>query len=157
VAVGLAISAGITACTKGGDTEATLVEHGRYMVQIAGCNDCHTAGYALAAGKVDEKLWLLGDTVGWQGPWGTTYPINLRLFVSTLTEEQWLAHVRKMESRPPMPWFNMRAMTDRDLKGIYQYLRHLGPSGQAAPAYEPPGTEARPPVFKFVVEQPPAS
>lgn len=28
---------------------------GRYLVKIAGCNDCHTPGYMQSAGKVDEK------------------------------------------------------------------------------------------------------
>ena len=28
------------------------VRRGQYLVQIAGCNDCHTAGYAETAGKV---------------------------------------------------------------------------------------------------------
>ena len=37
------------------------VQRGRYLVQIGGCNDCHTPGYANANGKVDEKLWLTGD------------------------------------------------------------------------------------------------
>ncbi|HTG73952.1 MAG TPA: cytochrome C, partial [Terriglobia bacterium] len=27
------------------------VERGRYIVEIGGCNDCHTAGYAEAGGK----------------------------------------------------------------------------------------------------------
>lgn len=45
------------------------VERGRYLVKIAGCNDCHTAGYAISAGKVDEKQWLTGDALGWRGPW----------------------------------------------------------------------------------------
>ena len=47
---------------------------GRYLVQIGGCNDCHTPGYAMSGGKVPEKQWLTGDAVGWNGPWGTTYP-----------------------------------------------------------------------------------
>ena len=34
---------------------------GKYLVQIAGCNDCHTPGYATSGGKVEEKLWLTGD------------------------------------------------------------------------------------------------
>ena len=51
--------------------EASL-KRGRYIAQIAGCNDCHTPGYALSGGKVPEKAWLTGDSFGWRGPWGTT-------------------------------------------------------------------------------------
>ncbi len=30
-------------------------EWGRYIIKIAGCNNCHTAGYTEAAGKIPEK------------------------------------------------------------------------------------------------------
>ena len=58
--------------------EAALIERGRYLVRISGCNDCHTPGYIAAAGKMDESRWLTGDQLGWQGSWGTTYAANLR-------------------------------------------------------------------------------
>lgn len=57
------------------------VERGRYLAKVTGCNDCHTAGYARAGGKVPESQWLMGDSLGWRGPWGTTYPANLRLYM----------------------------------------------------------------------------
>ena len=63
-----------------------LADHGRYLVKIAGCNDCHTPGYMANAGKVDEKVWLTGDQLGWSGPWGTTYAVNLRLYMKDMTE-----------------------------------------------------------------------
>ena len=59
----------------------TDVERGRYLAIIGGCNDCHTDGYLQAEGDVPEDRWLLGSPVGWRGPWGTTYPPNLRLSV----------------------------------------------------------------------------
>ena len=43
------------------------VERGRYLAKIAGCNDCHTPGYAQMDGKVPEKLWLTGDQLGCLG------------------------------------------------------------------------------------------
>jgi len=115
---------------------STEASRGKYLVQIAGCNDCHTPGYTAAAGKVDEKLWLTGDQLGWRGPWGTTYASNLRLLVKDMSAEQFVKFARS-EFRPPMPWFNLRAMTDRDVKAIYAYLKHLGPAGQPAPQYVP--------------------
>jgi hypothetical protein len=48
-----------------------LVERGRYLVSIAGCNDCHTANYPVRGGKVPEAEWLTGDALGWRGPWRT--------------------------------------------------------------------------------------
>jgi mono/diheme cytochrome c family protein len=109
---------------------------GKYLVQIAGCNDCHTPGYAPSGGKVEEKLWLTGDQLGWRGPWGTTYASNLRLLVKDMSADQFVKHARS-EFRPPMPWFNLRDMNDRDVKAIHVYLKHLGPAGQPAPYYVP--------------------
>lgn len=122
---------------------------GRYLVQIAGCNDCHTPGYAPSGGKVDEKLWLTGDMLGWRGEWGTTYPPNLRLVAQSLTEDAFVKRARSSELRPPMPWFNVRAMTERDVRAIYRYLKYAGPAGQPAPAYVPPDKTPNPPFVQF--------
>lgn len=86
---------------KGPDMKS--VERGRYLVRIAGCNDCHTAGYAQSGGKVPEKEWLTGDVVGWRGPWGTTYASNLRLVLDKMSEVQWVAAAKSAQYRPPMP------------------------------------------------------
>lgn len=127
---------------------STETARGKYLVRTSGCNDCHTAGYAFAGGKIEEKLWLTGDALGWRGPWGTTYPANLRLRVQDLTADQFVVLARS-ELRPPMPWFNLRDMTDRDVKAIYAYLRHLGPAGQPAPLYLPPGKTPAGPYVQF--------
>jgi mono/diheme cytochrome c family protein len=121
---------------------------GKYLVQTAGCNDCHTEGYAFSGGKVEEKLWLTGDALGWRGPWGTTYASNLRLRVKDVTAEQFVVLARS-QLRPPMPWFNLRDMTDRDLKAIYAYLKHLGPAGKPAPQYLPPDKTPAGPFVQF--------
>ncbi len=127
------------------------ITRGRYLVKTTGCNDCHTPTYAQRAGEVDEAQWLIGDSVGWQGPWGTTYAINLRRFVQTVTREQWL-QVARQPARPPMPWFALRDMTDDDLTAIYQYIRSLGPAGTHAPAYVPPGEPVHTPVVRFPIQ-----
>jgi hypothetical protein len=121
---------------------------GRYLVKTTGCNDCHTPGYTQSAGAVAESQWLVGDSLGWQGPWGTTYPVNLRRFMQNVTVEQWLQIARR-PMRPPMPWFSLRDMTDGDLIAIYRYIRSLGPAGASAPAYAPPGQAVRTPVVRF--------
>lgn len=125
--------------------ESSQVRRGRYVVQVAGCNDCHTPGYVQSAGAIRESQWLIGDTLGWQGPWGTTYPVNLRRFVQGMTEAQWLEIARK-PTRPPMPWFSLRDMTDEDLAAIYHFIRSLGAAGPPAPSYVPPGHAVRTPV-----------
>ena len=128
---------------------AASIERGRYLVHIGGCNDCHTAGYPESAGKVAEADWLTGSAVGFQGPWGTTYPANLRLAVDRMTEAQFVARARS-EMRPPMPWFNLRAMTDGDLRAMYRYVRSLGPKGDPAPSYAAPGAKVATPYIVFV-------
>jgi mono/diheme cytochrome c family protein len=126
-----------------------LVERGRYLVKIAGCNDCHTAGYTQANGAVPESEWLAGDTLGWQGPWGTTYATNLRVYVQSLDESQWLQRTGTAGSRPPMPWFNLHAMSEQDRRALYRYIRALGPAGAPAPAYVPPDRTPAGPVVRF--------
>ena len=122
---------------------------GRYLVRIAGCNDCHTAGFAMSQGATPEKDWLAGDALGWQGPWGTTYASNLRTFFQTVDDKAWIEMARKRDFRPPMPTPSLRAMTDDDLRAIARYVRSLGPAGGPAPAYVPPGQPVAGPVITF--------
>lgn len=39
------------------------IQRGRYLVKVAGCNDCHTAGYAISGGKVPNR----------NGSWATSW------------------------------------------------------------------------------------
>lgn len=133
--------------SKGPDPKQ--IERGRYVVEIGGCNDCHTAGYGDAGGKAPESERLKGDTVGYRGPWGTSYPTNLRLSIGKMTEDEWLKYGKNLMTRPPMPWFNVRAMTDADLRALYQYVKSLGVSGTSAPAFVPPDKQPKPPYVQW--------
>ena len=135
--------------------QADDVRHGRYLIRTSGCNDCHTPGYMQKDGQVAESEWLTGDAMGWQGPWGTTYPANLRLLVQQMDEAAWLARARQ-PMRPPMPAPSLRAMSDDDLRAIYRYVRSLGPKGQMAPAYVPPGGKVATPYLDFTPKNLPA-
>lgn len=125
------------------------VERGRYLVSISGCNDCHTPMFMENDGATPEAQWLTGTSVGFNGPWGTTYPSNLRRLAQTMTEAQWLARARS-PMRPPMPTPSLRAMTDEDLRAVYRYIRSLGAAGEPAPTYVPPGAKIATPYFDFV-------
>lgn len=129
--------------------DPALVNRGRYLAKIGGCNDCHTAGYAPSGGKVPEKDWLLGDKLGWRGPWGTTYPTNLRQFIDKMSEKDWMAYAKTIETRPPMPWFAIRDMTAGDQRALYHFMKSLGPAGEPAPAYVPPNQEPPQPFVQF--------
>lgn len=133
------------------------IARGRYLVQTAACNDCHTPGYMEHAGDVPESQWLTGDHIGWRGPWGTTYPPNLRLYFQRTGAGAFIADVRSGRMRPPMPWFNLARMTDEDLRAIRDYVRSLGAAGGPAPAYVPPGQEPPTVYFDFAPQQPRAA
>ena len=90
--------------------DAQTVDREKYLVMIAGCNDCHTPGYLSSEGKTHREFWLTGDQFGWRGPWVTTYGANLRIVVQALTEEQWVTFAQNLTARPPMPWFSLNQM-----------------------------------------------
>lgn len=128
------------------------VEAGARLAVITGCHDCHTAGYAPSGGKLDPATALTGDVVGFQGPWGTTYPANLRLTVSNMDEAAFVDYAKNLQTRPPMPWFNLHQMTDAELRSFYLYVKSLGEPGQPAPDFVPPGEK---PTTPFIVFAPP--
>jgi mono/diheme cytochrome c family protein len=130
-------------------TTSASIERGRYLSQIGGCNDCHTPGYNEAGGRMPATEWLTGSSTGFRGPWGTSYPANLRLTVQSMSEEQWLQFARA-ERLPPMPWFNLAAMSDADLRDLYRFIRSLGPRGEPAPRAEAPGVTGTMPYILFV-------
>ena len=137
--------------------EQPSVERGRYLVTIAGCNDCHTAGFAPSNGKVAESDWLRGDRLGYRGPWGTTYPTNLRTHLAALSEDQWVGAAKISAARPPMPVWALQAMSDTDLRSIYRLVKSLpGPVGEPAPAALPPGEAPNGPVLQWP-EPPPGA
>jgi mono/diheme cytochrome c family protein len=130
------------------------VGRGRYLVQIGGCNDCHTPDYMAKAGDVPEDRWLVGTSLGFNGPWGTTYPTNLRRLLRTMDEDSWVRHARTLETRPPMPWFNLRAMSEDDLRAMHRYVRSLPADNAPVPDYVPPDQPPRTPYIVMVPQTP---
>jgi len=130
-------------------SDADVLARGRYVAMIGGCNDCHTAGFAPSGGAVPESEWLKGDGLGYQGPWGTTYPPNLRAYFAGLSEDQWVALAPSFRARPPMPFWAVNAMEEADLRALYRFVRSLGPVGEPAPAYASPGEAVATPLVVF--------
>jgi mono/diheme cytochrome c family protein len=128
------------------------IERGRYVVMITGCHDCHTPGFLVNGGKTPEKDYLVGGKLGWRGPWGTTYPANLRLYFQAMEEDQWVQVAKEIQRRPPMPYFSLNAMSDADVRAIYKYIRSLGPAGEPAPKFLPPDKEPPKPYVQFPAE-----
>lgn len=135
--------------------DTDLIARGEYLVKIAGCNDCHTAGYMEQAGNVPKEQWLTGSPMGFHGPWGTTYAANLRLKAAEMEEAAWLKYTGELHTRPMMPDFALRAMAPQDRRAIYRLLRALGPAGTPAPAYLLPGQFPPKPYLQLVADPPP--
>lgn len=132
--------------------EEISVERGKLVSIIGGCHDCHNAGYNAAEGNIDPAAALKGNPIGWQGPWGTTYAMNLRLTAAPLTEDGFVSYLKALRSLPPMPWYNVRVIPENDVRSLYRYIKSLGEPGEQAPTALPAGTASRTP---FVVLAPP--
>jgi mono/diheme cytochrome c family protein len=146
-----ALAAGQLAGPASAASGDVQIERGRYVAMIAGCNDCHTANFIQSAGKVPENEWLQGDRLGWRGPWGTTFAPNLRLYMSKLSEDDWVSSARALKTRPPMPWWALHAMSEPDLRALYRFVRSLGEPGAQAPAYISPDKSPAPPYMELVL------
>ena len=126
------------------------IERGRYLVQIAGCSDCHTPGHFL--GQPDATRFLAGSDVGFEIPGvGIVYGPNLTPDATGLgswTADQIVAAIRTgatPEGRglvPVMPWPNLSALSDDDAYAIAAYLQSLDPIANDVPGPVPPGEPA---------------
>jgi mono/diheme cytochrome c family protein len=125
------------------------VERGAQVAVIGGCHDCHTDGYNESNGKVDPAVALKGKSVGFQGPWGTTYAANLRITVLDKSEDFFVTWAKTFEVSPPMPWYNVHAMDESDLRSLYRYIKSLGDPGTPVPLDLMPGGTPRTPYIVF--------
>ena len=128
------------------------VERGLKVSIVGACHDCHTEGYRESQGKIDPERALKGSKVGWRGPWGTTYAANLRRIAERLSEDGFLLLLSNFQADPPMPWYNVRAMEETDMRSLYRYIRSLGDPGESVPGRVGPDAEPRTP---YVLLAPP--
>jgi hypothetical protein len=136
--VSLAIAASMLAGSSFA-ADTVSVKNGLRISIIGGCHDCHTVGYGESNGKVDPTTSLKGNPVGFSGPWGVTYPANLRLAAADKTEAQWVKYLKTFKAAPPMPWYNVHAFTEAEDRSLYRYIKSLGDPGQPAPKNAKPG------------------
>jgi mono/diheme cytochrome c family protein len=139
-----------TATSDGG----VSIARGRHLVLIGGCNDCHTPGYGQNP-NLPESEWLLGSPVGWRGPWGTSYPSNLRRHLSGFPDaEVWIKVMRSRNGLPPMPWPGLHAATDDELRSIHAFIASLPVTGEIMPAPVPPDKEPATPFINAMPVMP---
>jgi mono/diheme cytochrome c family protein len=130
---------------------------GRHLIQVSGCNDCHTPRFMELGEKVPESDWLTGVALGWRGPWGTSYPANLRRQLAAWTNaDEWIKMVRSRNGLPPMPWPSLHAMTDDELRSLHAYIRSLPVTGETMPAPVTPDKEPLTPYLNLAPVMPAA-
>ena len=92
----------------------------------------------------------------WAGPWGVSFAINLtpdkdtgigewseKLFIQMARTGKHQGQPNGRDILPPMPWFNLKDLTDADLKAIWAYLLSLPPVKNQVPLpVLPPAPEA---------------
>jgi hypothetical protein len=103
-----------------------------------------------------NAAWLMtmaASGTAFSGPWGVSFAANLTPDDNTglgiWTEEMFVKPVRTGRhmgvSRPivpPMPWPNVGAMNDDDLRAVYAYLRSIQPIHNRVPEPLPPPSAA---------------
>jgi mono/diheme cytochrome c family protein len=108
----------------------------------------HPESFPITAGTAaPSPAWLVtmaASGTAFSGPWGVSFAANLTPDDNTglgiWTEEMFVKAVRTGRhmgvSRPilpPMPWPNVGAMNDGDLKAVYAYLRSIQPIHNRVP------------------------
>ena len=133
---------------------AEQVEHGRYMVGLLGCGNCHTDGALI--GEPNPARLLAGSEVGiaWSNPLedknpGVVFPANLTPDRQTGIGSWSVKDIVTMlqsgidnhgsRSLPVMPWQTYSRLTSEDAQAIAAYLKSLPPVAHQVPANVRPG------------------
>lgn len=128
--------------------ELEEIEYGRKLVLIMGCNDCHMPN-GISGRYGPEDNWLVGNDLGFNGPYGTLYPTNLRLLLDKISVDEWVTLAQKMRQNSPMAWSRLTNLETKDLRAIYSFIKYLGPKGDPAPASLKPGVDPKTNYFYF--------
>ena len=144
-----------------GAADPKVIARGKYLVSIAGCNDCHTPGYFF--GKPDMARFLGGSEVGFEIPGlGVFHGPNLTPDRETGLG-QWSADEiataittgRRPDGRvlaPIMPWHAFANLTAEDTRAIVAFLQSLPPVKNKVPG--PFGPAEKPSSFVMKIVAP---
>ena len=157
------VSVVVTPAQASASSQSALIEHGKYIVTIAGCNDCHTnlsPEYLVDPAKltpeqiktlafdaknaVDKNKYMAGGRLFDLGPGGKVYTANITPDVETgiggWTDEQIKVAVRTGQRPsgkilvPVMPYRSFNTMADSDLDAVVAYLRSIPAIKNKVPA-----------------------
>jgi mono/diheme cytochrome c family protein len=135
---GLCLVVAGTAVSQAGEEE---VARGKYLVNLAGCNDCHTPGYFF--GKPDMDRFLGGSDVAFEMPGlGAFAGPNLtpdKSGIGDWSQEEIVAALQtgvRPDGRvlaPIMPWHAFAQMTPEDANAVAEFLKSLPPVDNKVP------------------------
>jgi len=160
-AVAIATGAAAYAVWSGVEAEGAQVARGKYLVQLAGCTDCHTPGHLL--GKPDMARFLGGSDVGFEIPGlGIFFGPNLTpdngTGLGSWTSDEIVTAIQtgvRPDGRilaPVMPWRAYAGLTKSDAAAIVDYLRSLPPVTNKVPG--PLGLNENATVFRMKILPP---
>ena len=102
-------------------------------------------------GVVGPNAWgalTTNDLTAWAGPWGVSFAANLTPDVTGLagwSEQQFIQTMRTGKHLgvgrpllPPMPWFDVAALADPELRSLFAYLQSVKPISNQVPQPIPP-------------------
>ena len=141
--------------------ERAQVAHGKYLVQLGGCTDCHTPGHLL--GKPDRSRFLGGSDVGLAVPGlGVFVAPNLTpdkvTGLGNWTKDQIATAIQtgvRPDGRvlaPIMPWRAYAGLTKSDVRAIVEYLSNLPAISHKVPG--PFGLDEKPAIFRMTILPP---
>lgn len=91
----------------------------------------------------------------WAGPWGVSFAANLtpdketgiaewseQMFIQVARTGKHQGQPNGRDILPPMPWFNLKDVSEADLKAMWAYLRSIPPVKNAVPLPLLPGAPA---------------
>jgi mono/diheme cytochrome c family protein len=154
--LGIAIAVGIA--TQQAVAQSAQVKRGLYLVNIGGCNDCHTPGSFL--GKRDVSRTLGGSDVGFAIPGmgvfvGPNLTPDKETGLGNWSNEQIVTAIRagkRPDGRmlaPVMPYNDFASLTKEDALAIATYLKSLPAISNKVPG--PFGPAGKPDVFVMTV------
>ena len=121
---------------------STPLKRGEYLVNLAGCMDCHTVQ---KRGQFVKELNYAGGMI-LTGPWGRVAAANITPDASGIPyydEQLFLqamktGYVKARSLSQIMPWWDFKDFPDDDLKAMFAYLKTLTPVKHRVDNAEPP-------------------
>jgi len=161
IAVALAAVAAVTTtaifllAARAADSE---IERGKYLVNLAGCNDCHTPGYFF--GKPDAAQYLGGSDVAFEIPGlgafaGSNVTPDKETGIGNWTIEQIVTTLQtgqRPDGRilaPIMPWRAFAGLSRQDATAIAAYLKSIPPVNHRGAGPFGPGDKITASLFRI--------